>query len=587
MNIWTYVLIPGAILAITVIAAAISAASKHRDKVMSPINIMFVGVFLASFLVFCPVYANEFRGDIRGVFDIKTFLVSVHNAIKLFVVDSDYQSVIDAIGKNRGIAAAAYSVLCAILFVLAPLLTFGFILSFFKNLTAYRRYLFSFSKDAYIFSELNSKSMALARDIKENHKSAVIVFTDVSQDRESDIYELAEQAQELGAICFSRDILSVRFDIHSKAKKLIFLTVDDENDSLKLSLGLIRKYGLRQKTELFAFSTCIESELLLNAANKNLNMKVRRINPVRSLTYDIIDKSGENIFRSARDCENGKKLISAIVVGMGEYGFEMTKALTWLCQMPGYELKLNVFDSDEAAERRFLMNCPELVRGDDSTHPENRYDITIHPGIEINTAEFMQELEKIGAVTYAFVSLGDDTQNIETAVRLRSVLLNAGYSPMIQAVVYDSEKKELLCGVGNFENPPTLYNIDYVGDLRSIYSEEAVLSTELERFALGRHMRYGSEESFWAYEYNYRSSMASAIHIEMCKRLAIPGADKAPSERTPEELDVLRRTEHSRWNAYMRSEGYRRGPKNHMAKTHAMLVPFDELPLSEQEKDDA
>ena len=72
----------------------------------------------------------------------------------------------------------------------------------------------------------------------------------------------------------------------------------------------------------------------------------------------------------------------------------------------------------------------------------------------------------------------------------------------------------------------------------------------------------------------------------------IPGIDKAPSERTEEELWAIRRLEHCRWNAYMRSEGYSYGGtveregRNDLAKLHNCLVPFDELPLSEQEKDD-
>ena len=72
----------------------------------------------------------------------------------------------------------------------------------------------------------------------------------------------------------------------------------------------------------------------------------------------------------------------------------------------------------------------------------------------------------------------------------------------------------------------------------------------------------------------------------------IPGVRKAPADRSEEELWGLRRLEHRRWNAYMRSEGYSFGGdktpagRNDLAKIHHCLVPFDELSLKDQQKDD-
>jgi len=72
----------------------------------------------------------------------------------------------------------------------------------------------------------------------------------------------------------------------------------------------------------------------------------------------------------------------------------------------------------------------------------------------------------------------------------------------------------------------------------------------------------------------------------------IPGIEKEPKDRTEKELWNLRILEHCRWNAYMRSEGYcyggtvEKSGRNDLAKMHNCLVPFNELPLKEQEKDD-
>ncbi len=122
-----------------------------------------------------------------------------------------------------------------------------------------------------------------------------------------------------------------------------------------------------------------------------------------------------------------------------------------------------------------------------------------------------------------------------------------------------------------------------------------VLNSEIEELARLRHVSYTWEgqdkekhiDDFWRYEYNYMSSLASALHTVMKKKCNVPGIHKAVSERTPEELDICRRVEHRRWNAYMRSEGYRYSDKrNDMAKLHNCLVSFDDLPEDQKIKDD-
>ncbi len=233
-------------------------------------------------------------------------------------------------------------------------------------------------------------------------------------------------------------------------------------------------------------------------------------------------------------------------------------------------------DLDADAEEKFSSTCPELMG------PE--YNISIHSGMNVETSQFDKFVSELSGVTYVFVALGDDGDNISTAIQLSVLLKRLNRHPIIQAVVYDTDTNAALSEVH--------YPIDFIGDLRTSYSKEVIMDLELEKIALERHLRWGKEKQFWQRDYNYKSSIASAIHRKMKQECKIPGIEKAPELRTEEELWAIRRLEHRRWNAYMRSEGYvyagTQDPKarDDMAKMHHCLVPFEKLPLKEQVKDD-
>ncbi len=606
---WIICLIIALVLAAGSIAGAIACGkSKYKSgRFFDSTRILFFGTAATAFVLFLPIYTNAFEENNCGI--IEKILIDIHNVIRLFVVDGEFSFVTGNMGEVSGWLYYSYSILFAVLFVAAPLLTFGFVLSFFKNISAYRRYAFNFKSDVYVFSELNEKSLALANDLSkragENKKRRFFVFADVFETQEENNYELVEKAKGLGAICFKKDILAINFSFHSKKANIFFFAIgEDQSETLNQSLKLIEKFKYRKNTHLYVFSSGTQAELLLcNAFNKQsdgesaqaIEIKVRRVNEIRSLiNHNLYDKGFENIFASAREDIDGVKKINAVVIGMGQHGTEMTKALSWFCQMDGYRVEINSFDLDEQAESKFIAQCPELMdpRFNDNWDAEGdaRYKIKIHSGVNVETTEFYDILASLPKATYVFVALGNDELNIAVAVNLRSAFKRAGYEPKIQAIVYNSDKKNALFGVSNFKKQP--YDIDFVGDVENSFSEKVIMNSDLEKIALDRHTIWGSESEFWQFDYNYKSSVASAIHKKMKLECKIPGADLPPEERAETDRINLRVLEHRRWNAYVRSEGYVYGGttekkgRDDMAKTHNCLVPFGDLPLKEQEKDD-
>jgi len=609
---WTlFLILATAVFALSCVFAVINGLSRYKsNRLFTPNKILSIGVGASAVLLYVPIFWSSYQsyqfGKIESFFE--TILISFNSMIKLFVADGDFEGVMTALPDESSTVFLGYRIVMSILFVMAPLLTFGFVLSFFKNLSARLRFAVSLKKEIVVFSELNDRSLVLAQDLAKK-KGRLLVFTDVFERDEETTYELLEKAKELGAIFFKKDITMLNLEKRKKkAKMRLFIIGQDKMENMSQSIRLIKKLKFRKNTNMYVLSTQEEDELLLVNALKNDDsdpadmqpeIHVRRINEVTSLIFhSLYEKGYENIFASARVIDDDTKVINAVVIGMGHHGTEMVKALPWFCQMNGYELHVHAFDVDLRAEDRFCSLCPELMadhlNGHFDIEGESRYEIRIHSGFDVTTKAFDEELLALPDATFVFVAMGDDDRNLATAMKLRMLYKRKGIEPVIQAVIYQTEKKNILGGIRNYKKQE--YNIDFVGDMRTTFSEQVIMNSELEEKALARHTKWGNTkeaiDAFWQYSYNYKSSVASAIHYKMKLLCRVPGADQKPDDREESARVALRVLEHCRWNAYMRSEGYvysgsdDPSTRDDLAKKHPCLIPFSRLSPEEQRKDD-
>ncbi len=583
-------------VAVIALAAGIAAAAilhfgnRLRGRVLTPFHAIVIGVFVSVFVCMLPVYSATLNGSQDQV--RKTIVFSLHHTLQTFTLDADREIIQECSLCPAAWLSAFYSGFLSIALIVAPILTFGFLLSFFRNVTAYAGFLLRFFRDVYVFSELNDKSLALGADIKRNHKRALLVYANVFDDNDEIPGAYIERARELHAILFKKDILSINFKAHYGKAQIVFFAIgEDETGNVDQSLKLIELYRERAHTRLLVFSSQIDGELLLTNADKG-RMKVRRVNEIRSLINRILYENGEALFQNARPLPNGDRQISAVIVGLGRHGTEMLKALSWYCQMDGFHVEIDVYDADEKAEDRFRALAPELMAEayNGVVIPgEAEYTIRIHSGIGAGTQSFADEIGKRTGTTFAFVSLGSDEMNIKTAVELRMLFERMHIRPTIRSIVFSSEKRAALSDVTNYRGQP--YGIEFVGDLETSYSEAVILNSELEAAALRRHLKWGKEEEFWQYEYNYNSSVASALHQRARVACGIPGADKREEDLSEEERTTIERLEHRRWNAYMRSEGYvysgspDKSSRSDLGKMHHDLVDYASLNDEEKRKD--
>lgn len=317
-----------------------------------------------------------------------------------------------------------------------------------------------------------------------------------------------------------------------------YIIGEDETENINHAIALAGKYRDIDNSRLYLFTTRDEAEYLINQRGKNAQTKeqdsrglvIRRIHEITSMIYHHLYQNGyEKLFFPALGDKNSGELktITVMIVGVGLHGTEMIKALSWYCQMEGYRLQIEAFDKDPLAEKRFAAACPELMNGG------NREDsgddvickINFHSGMDVTTADFVAAIQSdaLKKTTYVLVSLGSDVLNICTAVRIRTYFVQTlakdkpkdkqnTAAPVIQTIVYTAYESNELGNLVNYKNES--YAIDFIGSLASTYSKEVILNSELEESALSIHTAYYDKETFYEYEYYYRSSCAVAIHLK-------------------------------------------------------------------------
>lgn len=562
----------------TIVAIAHNRLFKNKAGI-KPIYILIAGIFLSIFSILLYV---DFKPETNGF--RSTGLIALFHSIQIMLLGYDFEFI----QAKITMATVPYSDLLfayiALLFVLGPIYTFGFVLSFFENISANIKCFLKRNCDIYVLSDLNIKTLPLAKSIRQKDKSALIIFTNVFSNLNEQEYDLLEDAKSINAITFKKDICDFNFSFHSKNSKMTFFIIaDDESLNLDISLNIIDKFNNRKNTELYVFSTSNEGELLLDSVDDGA-MKVRRINENRSFAYSMIYNHPitEQYTKQGED-----KIISTLIVGFGGYGTEITKSLLWCGQLPGYYTEINVIDKNPLTETQFTAECPEIMKLNNNKEVgEAKYSLNFYSGVDITTNEFIETISKLCNTSIIYVSLGNDELNIETAIKLRIHFERIGLFPVIRAIVYSDIKHKMLSerSLRNFKYDD--YKIEIIGNISSRFSYDAIVNEELESLALKFHLAWSNTpdeiqaatKQFNEYEYFRSSSIATAIHDKYRKL-----------ENIPSETAAI--YEHMRWNAYMRTEGYvfsgscEKSTRNDRAKMHNNMHRFGLLNDDDINKD--
>ena len=330
-----------ATIVFAIIWGVVICIHHKRDRKITIIRILFVGTFVSAVLYFLPIMQEILGAQGGREFWFDSILTSAQFAFRLFILDGEILWIFDEEISilSDPVVKDFYTLFGSILYAIAPVLTFGFVLTFFNNLFAWLAYFFGFLCHTHVFSELNEKSVALASDLRKNSLFNVIVFTDISEKVLEEKMELVEDARMLGAILFSKDFDSIKYRGKISLRKLNFYLIsDDEEKKLRHAEVVVKNFDYKN-VELRIFSSNIRSELLI-ASFDTKKMRAIRVDDIQTLVYHNLYTNGKMLFEKARKIpRENDKVISAVIVGLGQYGKEMLKALTWFCQLDDTSLR--------------------------------------------------------------------------------------------------------------------------------------------------------------------------------------------------------------------------------------------------------
>ncbi len=562
----------------------------QKNNIEKNIHHLFIVTFLTVYVLVFPV--NRFLYS--GIFE--SAVMSGIYSLKVFTTGASFADFTKALADAPEFLLRSYSVFGAFLFVLAPVIGVGFLLSFFKQTALKIRLYFGLYNNLYIFSGMSNEAVSLAKSCVKNDKRKkehpIVVFANTDEKKNV-------APNNIPAIVFKNEIVNLNCLKEKNNKNRFAFVLGSENSKdLSTVLELMKMHKTDGNLKIYYFDDTSKGDIVISSAiADDVKPTIRRINVPQSLVYNYLYHN--NIFRNIYTDNSGNKYLNIKIFGLGKHGEEILKAYLWAGQMNDIELNIDVYDVDKTSEEKFYAKCPEIkIHNGKHVEGDAFFNLRFHSGFNVNLSDFDDIVSNDCPPSTIFIALGNDALNTDVAIKLRITCSRKikEFTPEIIAVIKDSNEAEIINDylIKNEKGKP--YQITAFADLSSTYSYEVIIGSELENAAIERHLLYVESSDIdikkaeriklFKYEYFLKSSMSGAIRQKLRLDYGVKGSDKPLSERTEEEKDTLRRIEHNGWNNYMRCEGYIQGEKNDFAKTHNCLVPFDKLSEEDKIKDD-
>ena len=464
-----------------------------------------------------------------------------------------------------------YFILINFLFLALPSLSLSFVITYLEKLVTYIRFKMAKNKKILIFSEINEKSLSIAKNMKGN---CAIIFTNVINKTDIDIKSIKT----------NKNVLDIK--ISPKSDVTFYMVYQNEERCLNETLELIDKYKDRDNTKIYLVSKSDEAPTILDSTDKG-KISLEIINEKERIIFDLLNDK-PLFLNSVNDT------ISILIVGCGDVGQEFLKDSIWCGMMPSYKLKVLVVDINADIIRENInIESPELL---------DNYDIKFI-NEDIKSKKALDAIKARSDINYILVSMENVEKNLDMAIILRRLFLREFNSePIINIYIDNKYKNEQVSKLSNEKG--ISYNLNAFGNIDKLYERFSAFGSELEQLAIKVHLSYDpSDKDLRRYnlrEYSKRSSRAFATHVKY--NLYAVLKDRYTGN-LKEDLKLFKEMysndienklsicEHDRWMAYMRSIGYvlastsevskyYKKTNNYihfLARMHPALVKYDDL----------
>ena len=450
-------------------------SKAHNPKSLES-RLMFCSLSLVG-AIWCLRFATSYYDKVAVTFHslsvVEMALDSLFRALQTMTMNEECsafivlgKSMIEdiCIAKNIDLCVFLYGIYASILDLLAPITGAAALFSILTMALPKFKLKCSFLKKQYYFSELNERSIALAKSIinKEtkfwNHP--VLVFTDVYVDNENEkISELYLIAKKMGAICVKDDIVHLK--IKTLKEKEIFLMDKNENDNIKhlseLNSGQYKDY--LKNTTIYVFyqddsyaliENKIKSDIAKRYVDSTKSPVIIRVKEYENLILGLLSKKPliEPLLRNFKDglpypagdrtCE-----YNLTIIGSGKIGLQMLLSSSWCGQFYGYKLNINVVSnvSKSDFERDINNFYPEFIESTKTNSPSlkvysdfaimnepyfnlryGEYDFNKISLSDVKCVSFTDDVKKDFKIIdsdYFLIALGNDEANMLAAEKLK------------------------------------------------------------------------------------------------------------------------------------------------------------------------
>ncbi len=549
---------------------------------------------------------------------------SLVHTLQSFSLDENYllylkggKALMAAVFPKSCLMPHLYSFYVSILNVLCPVIggavIFALLTSIFPRI---KLTLWSWfpCKPIRYFSELNDRSLALAKSIRDHDArfvGSLIVFSDVYTDTDDEVVsERIQKAKLLGAICLKDDIADV--SISRRKGKKIFLMDENAIGNLQ-ALAALKGTGMsrrfHQKDEIYVFSNDDSGQMVVNSVCDSLKKElgeekspfIMTVNGNRNLVYNLLKNKPLFSAKDRSDAENDPYL-SIVIIGSGQIGTEMFLGTYWCGQLLDYKLRITVVsnETEESFRARIDHINPEILLTENPRSELLRIYADEHSPlsppyfsfeyVETNIRQDdmytkMLQQGKNGRIVdadYFVVALGTDEGNLEIADKIRQYVSREKIKATdeerkttskkvpVAYVVFDNALNELL--KENRGEDPFVDMVPF-GSLGETYCLGQITvdgirnsaDTDGDSYQKMLSRVITSEPSIREYytdSYSYWANIARAIHIKYKAFCVDASVEQYLTDAKNKDSELNRNhrlawLEHRRWNAFMRVCGFK------------------------------